>query len=91
MLRSGRIIGPAIYGALYAVTVDSWPSAILWVSTGCLVAAFLFLSLVRLPSESGESDEHIGEHTEGQDDLEPELEGLLAHRRPDEESVLLVK
>ncbi|KZP29860.1 MFS general substrate transporter [Athelia psychrophila] len=83
----GRIIGPAICGALYAATVGFWPSAILWVSTGCLVTAFLFLSLVRLPSESGE---HIGEDVEGQDDLEPESERLLAHRPADEESVLLL-
>lgn len=40
-----------------------------------------------MPSESGE---HIGEDVEGQDDLEPESERLLAHRPADEESVLLL-
>ncbi|KAF8546052.1 MFS general substrate transporter, partial [Imleria badia] len=45
----GRIIGPALYGTMYAVTVSFLPSAILWLSVGCALTAFLALAFVRLP------------------------------------------
>ena len=46
---SGRILGPALYGTIYAATVSFVPSAILWLSVGCAVTAFLVLAFVRLP------------------------------------------
>ena len=48
-VSSGRIIGPAIYGTMYAITVSFMPSAILWLSVGSAATAFLVLTLVRLP------------------------------------------
>lgn len=72
-VHSGRIIGPALYGTIYAVTVSFLPSAILWLSAGCSLTAFLVLAFVRLPEcasnvndaeqQSG-NDLARGEHSE---------------------------
>ena len=53
-VNSGRIFGPTLYGTMYAVTVSFIPSAILWLSVGCAVTAFLVLAFVRLPDYSSD-------------------------------------
>jgi hypothetical protein len=75
---SGRILGPALYGTMYAVTVSFMPSAILWLSVGCAMTAFLVLAFVRLPHcasdvpnvEQQDGDLARDEHSE----LDPLLE-----------------
>jgi hypothetical protein len=77
--NSARIIGPAIYGVVFAITISSWPTAIFWVSTGFMVMAFIVLSMVRLPSEFGNGDGGS---------RRSELEALLTHSPPDEAVVV---
>ena len=48
-MDSGRILGPALYGTMYAVTMSFVPSAILWLSVGFAVTLLLVLAFVRLP------------------------------------------
>jgi len=74
----GRILGPALYGTMYAVTVSFIPSAILWLSVGCAVTAFLVLAFVRLPDYSSDArdvEQQCGDHArEENSELDPLLE-----------------
>ena len=68
----GRVVGPTIYGAAYAVTVSSVPSAILWMSAGCSLMAFLLLAFICLPDMNPDK-QNAPLH------VDPELEPLLGH------------
>ncbi|TFK36324.1 major facilitator superfamily domain-containing protein [Crucibulum laeve] len=44
-----QILGPSLYGLVYARTVATFPRAIFFVSVGTITASFILLTFVRLP------------------------------------------
>ncbi|KAF9265616.1 MFS general substrate transporter [Marasmius fiardii PR-910] len=46
---SSQILGPVIFGLLYASTVATYPQMIFFASAACVILAFISLAFVRLP------------------------------------------
>lgn len=88
-VNSGRIIGPGIYGAMYAVTVSFMPTAILWLSVACAMTAFLALAFVRLPdcaSDVQHTEQQGGDPTHHDN---TEVDPLLEANSPDQGAVYM--
>lgn len=51
VLRSSQIIGPSLFGFVYANTVAWFPQGVFFVTTICLLIALLCFFLIRLPKD----------------------------------------
>ncbi|KAK7020467.1 MFS domain-containing protein [Favolaschia claudopus] len=59
----GQILGPAVYGLIFVKTAATFPQAIFVVSTASVIASFICLSLVRLPTDVLDAEEsHLPDH-----------------------------
>jgi hypothetical protein len=60
---SSQILGPALYGFIYARTVATFPRTIFFVTVVAVVISFILLLLVRLPEGGGVPTRHpLGRH-----------------------------
>ena len=56
------ILGPQIYGWTFVATIQTWPKAIFWLSSGMIGVTFIGLMLIRITDPPAEDAErHIGE------------------------------
>lgn len=53
---SSQVVGPVLFGLTYMKTVATYPKTIFFVSAGAITLAFIFISLVKLPTHVPSDD-----------------------------------
>jgi hypothetical protein len=78
LLRSSQIIGPSLFGLVYASTVAWFPQGIFFVSAISLLIAFLCLFIIRVPKDvrGTDTDDDVADLDRGEEgtgETEPSL------------------